>query len=104
MQSINENIASLRKKKNLTQEDLGAMLGVSAQAISKWENCVSMPDICLLPIIADTLGVSIDALFGINSGEKTTKSSNFPSQVHKKIFSDIAAWFDLDDIDKEYER
>jgi len=67
MSQLNEILATLRKKNNLTQEELGAKLGVSAQSISKWENSVSMPDICLLPMIAETLGVSIDELFGINN-------------------------------------
>ncbi len=55
--------AKLRKKKNITQEQIAAYLGVSPQAISKWENG-SYPNGDLLPRIADYFGVSIDYLYG----------------------------------------
>ncbi len=64
MKSIGENIAALRKKKSMTQEALAAEIGVSAQAVSKWENGTNLPDIQLLPILADIFGVSIDTLYG----------------------------------------
>ncbi|MCD8378734.1 MAG: helix-turn-helix domain-containing protein [Lachnospiraceae bacterium] len=60
---IGDKIAELRKEKGLTQEQLGALVGVSSQAVSKWENG-GTPDVELLPLIADTLGVSLDGLFG----------------------------------------
>ena len=63
MKTIGEKIAELRKQKNMTQEGFGAMLGISAQSVSKWENNVSLPDISLIPIIADTFDISIDELF-----------------------------------------
>ena len=55
MKTVGEKIAELRKQKNMTQEEFGSMLGISAQSISKWENNVSLPDITLIPIIADSL-------------------------------------------------
>lgn len=61
-------ITKLRKSAGLTQEDLGRAVGVSTQAVSRWENG-GMPDVTLLPAIADRLGVSIDALFGRGGGE-----------------------------------
>lgn len=66
---LNERIAALRKARGLTQEQLGQMVGVSAQAVSKWEKG-GAPDVELLPVVADTLGVTVDALFGRESGEK----------------------------------
>lgn len=60
---IGKNIARLRKEKGLTQAELGEKLGVSNQAISKWESEVSSPDISLLPSIADVFECSIDDLF-----------------------------------------
>ena len=54
--SIGENIARYRKAKNLTQEQLGELLGVTNQAVSKWESGVSMPDVMLLPKISNALG------------------------------------------------
>ena len=60
---IRNQITKFRKAKGLTQEELGRSVGVSTQAVSRWE-CGGAPDITLLPAIADRLGVTIDALFG----------------------------------------
>lgn len=64
--SIGKNIAKYRKAAGLTQEELGAKLGVTNQAVSKWESQVSMPDVMLLPEIANSLGVTIYQLYGID--------------------------------------
>ena len=61
---IGEKISKYRKLKGFTQEQLGESVGVSGQAVSKWENG-GVPDTYLLPIISKILGVSIDALFGV---------------------------------------
>lgn len=61
---IGEKIAKYRKLKGYTQEQLGEFLGVSGQAVSKWENG-GVPDTYLLPNIAKVLGVSVDILFGV---------------------------------------
>ena len=61
--SIGKNIARLRKEKGLTQAELGDILGVSNQAVSKWESGMTMPDVMLLPALADTFGCYIDELF-----------------------------------------
>ena len=61
--SIGKHIAELRKQKGITQETLAEVVGVSGQAVSKWESGGS-PDIELLQPIADYFGVSIDRLFG----------------------------------------
>ena len=61
--TIGEKIADLRKKKGWTQAEFGEMLGVSNQAVSKWESGMSMPDIMLLPHIAEAFECSIDELF-----------------------------------------
>jgi len=63
-QILSERILQLRREKNLTQEALAEQLGLSFQAISKWENSQSCPDIVLLPQLADIFGVTIDSLFG----------------------------------------
>lgn len=57
-------IAQYRKEQSMTQEALAAELGLTAQAVSKWENAQGYPDVALLPRLADLFGVSIDALFG----------------------------------------
>ena len=60
---LGENIALYRRTAGLTQELLADRLGVSAQAVSKWERQISCPDIALLPAMADLFGVTIDELF-----------------------------------------
>lgn len=67
MKTIGENIAALRKDRTMTQEALASAIGVSTQAISKWENNTNMPDISLLPVISSIFGVTIDELFGRNT-------------------------------------
>ena len=62
----------------MTQDALAEKLGVTYQAVSKWENSLSCPDIVLLPLIADVFGVSIDSLFGRDLG--ATASSAVPEQ------------------------
>ena len=59
-----DRLAGLRRSTGMTQDALASRLGVSAQAVSKWERAVCCPDISLLPALADTFGVSIDLLFG----------------------------------------
>ena len=63
------NIVELRKKRGLSQEALAGMLGVTFQAVSKWENQLSCPDIALIPKIAEIFQVSIDFLFGKANGK-----------------------------------
>lgn len=63
MKTIGTKIQTLRKNKGITQEQLAEVLTVSAQAVSKWENGVSMPDIHLLPVIARYFGITMDELF-----------------------------------------
>lgn len=62
--NIGTNIYMLRKEKKITQTQLAEKLGVSEQAISKWENDQCAPDVSLFPIIAEFFGVSIDRIFG----------------------------------------
>lgn len=60
--TIGKRIALFRKEKGLKQEELAEMLGVSGQAVSKWENDQTCPDISLLPQLASILGVTVDEL------------------------------------------
>lgn len=63
---IGEQIAFFRKQRNLTQGQLGERLGVSDRTVSKWENGDSLPAANIIPAIADTLGVALDEIFGVN--------------------------------------
>ena len=65
--SFSENIKKYRLDKGYTQEQLSSLLGLSAQAISKWETSETYPDGALLVPLANALDVSLDALFGNNS-------------------------------------
>ncbi len=70
-ETIGNRIAKLRKENRLSQETLAEKLGVSAQAVSKWENDQSCPDISLLPLLANTFGVTVDELLTGNSARVT---------------------------------
>ena len=75
MIKLSENIKKLRLEKDMTQSQLATVLGVSEQAVSRWENGNTYPDITLLPAIADYFKVSIDELMGMESykDEKETE-------------------------------
>ena len=61
---INKKIVDLRKARGMTQKELASKLGITVQAVSRWETEKCCPDIQLLPDIAQILGVTIDELFG----------------------------------------
>jgi len=73
--NIGENIKKLRNEKQITQEQLAEHLSISYQAVSKWENNVTTPDIFLLPAIAEYFEVPIDELFKINMKEYKNKAA-----------------------------
>ena len=62
MTSIGRRINEYRRQRNITQEQLAETMGVTSQAVSKWENDISCPDISVLPQLADFFGVSLDLL------------------------------------------
>lgn len=63
VEKLGLRIAQMRRERNLTQEALSQKLGVSPQAVSKWETGIGCPDIALLPAIAEAFGVTINDLF-----------------------------------------
>lgn len=83
---IGETIFRLRKKKKITQEELGKFIGVSTAAVSKWESGSSYPDITLLPLLADFFGVSIDELLNYKV-ELSDDELNKVSSECAKLFS-----------------
>lgn len=100
MNTISEIIASLRKSKGMTQEALANTLGVSPQTVSKWETGTTMPDILLLPLIADVFGTTIDALFGIKfaSGGRKYSKNNLHEELYQRFFYEMAGfWQDESD-------
>ena len=68
--NIGRNILELRRQKNIKQEELAAELGVTAAAVSKWENGYTLPDILMLCALADFFEVTTDELLGRNTEPK----------------------------------
>lgn len=67
---IGNKIKAKRRERNLTQEELASMLGVTKAAVSKWENEESYPDIMLLPQIAQLFHMTMDDLFDFSPNDK----------------------------------
>jgi len=70
--TMGKRISDRRKALGLTQEGLAAEVGVSPQAVSKWENDQSCPDISMLPLLAKKLGMTTDTLLGVEWEEQQT--------------------------------
>ena len=79
-----ERIAAYRKAQWLTQEALAQKLGVTNQAVSKWESDQCCPDIMLLPALADVFGVTIDALFGREPPAPVEESAQDTAQTDER--------------------
>lgn len=103
-EKIAKFIATNRKKKKYTQEQLGEIIGVSAKSISKWENGHALPDIGLFPKLAKVLGVSIADLFAgeiiINENEEKITLINDASELliknnNKRIMRKVIKWFTI---------
>ena len=75
-----ENLKKYRIKKNLTQEELADLLGLTPQSISKWERAESYPDITLLPALASIFETSIDLLIGMD----TIRAEQTRYNIHSK--------------------
>ena len=68
--NIGRNILELRKQKDIKQEELASELGITAAAVSKWENGYTLPDILMLCALADFFAVTTDELLGRNTARK----------------------------------
>lgn len=94
MNTIGEKIAELRKARGMTQEELSSVIGVSPQSVSKWETGTTLPDILLLPVIADVFDVSIDALFGKKGAKNTAYPLNeLPGRAFDSMLTSMAMAF-----------
>lgn len=78
---IGQRIASLRKERGYTQEQLAEVFHVTGQAVSKWEKGYALPDTGILPVLAEVLGTSIDQLL---TGEDTTTKKSPYDEYYKK--------------------
>ena len=80
-ETIGQRFQRLRKKLGLKQEDIANKVNISTQAVSKWENDLSAPDISLLPELADILNVTLDELLG----RKVPETKIIPEHERKDI-------------------
>lgn len=83
--NIGKILSDLRKQKNITQEALAAELGVTAAAVSKWENGYTLPDILMLCALADFFEVTTDELLGRNREKKYAVIVTENQQLGKRI-------------------
>ena len=65
--TLGEHIGALRRGQSMTQEALATELGITPQAVSKWENGQGFPDVSLLPKLAEIFSISLDELFGLKT-------------------------------------
>lgn len=81
--TLGKRITALRKQKDLRQDDIAQLLDVSPQAVSKWENDQTCPDIGLLPKLAQILGVTTDEL--LSGKQKLQEVRVLPPEERKDI-------------------
>ena len=84
-ETMGQIIRKLRKERNLTQEELAEQLGVTFQAVSKWENDTGMPDISQIVPLAYVFDVSTDILFGIQGTEGAEEARKIAENARAKI-------------------
>lgn len=85
---LGDKIKTLQKTHNLPQEKLAEYLGVSFQAVSKWENNIAFPDISLIPTLANFFGINIDDLFGFDLKEVNDKVNAICEEAYSYRQSD----------------
>lgn len=85
---IGNKIKTLRKQRGITQEQLAESIGISFQAVSKWENNIALPDITLAPKIASYFGISMDELFDFSLAKIENEIKNITAHAYKFRESD----------------
>ena len=83
--TLGKRIAALRRDKGLKQDELAQQLGVTPQAVSKWENDQTCPDITLLPQLAQILGVSVDELLSGKAEPEAPAVRVLPAEQRKDL-------------------
>ena len=91
--TLGEKLSEKRRSKNMTQDEVAEKLGVTPQAVSKWENDASCPDISLLPTIASLYDTTIDELLSKEAAPAVTfvppeKRKNFNDMVFRILVQD----------------
>ena len=83
---LGANIKAFRKNKGFTQEELAGMLGVTPQAVSRWESEAGLPDVSMIVPIAQVLNVTTDALLGY-------RAQSQDEMISKKVFENLEAYY-----------
>ena len=92
-QTIGQVIRRLRKERNFTQEELAEQLNISAQAVSKWENGTSMPDISQVVPLASVFGVTTDVLFGVEGTNAAEEAYRIVSEAEEiKQYGELSTY------------
>lgn len=89
-QSLGQKLSQLRKENGYTQDEIAARLGVTPQAVSKWENDQSCPDIMLLPTIARLYHVTVDDLFAQGNPANAAAAAQPTAEQTRPSFSSPA--------------
>ncbi len=92
--SFGQTIKTLRHNSNMTQEDLAELLSISPQAVSRWETDAAMPDISLLPPLANLFNVTTDHLLGMETYQKDARKAEYDEAFHE--------YWNHDDKEKNY--
>ena len=85
---LGNNIRNFRKNKGLTQEELADLLNITPQAVSRWESTAGMPDVSMLIPLAQTLGVSTDALLGYDMIREDSEVTSRIRETVKNMFDE----------------
>ena len=93
--TLGKRIAALRRDKGLKQDELAQQLGVTPQAVSKWENDQTCPDITLLPKLAQILGVSVDELLSGKAEPEVPAVRVLPAEQRKDLKDMVEAAMDM---------
>lgn len=99
MKEIANCIRALRQKRQMTQTELASELGIQYQTVSKWETGVTVPDVAMLPRIADYFGISMDELFGRKKagcgGEMPEDQMRFLLKTYSQMYGPEAGPWNL---------
>lgn len=93
--TFGQTIKKLRHDADMTQENLAALLSISPQAVSRWETDIAMPDISLLPPLANLFNVTTDYLLGMDTYQKDLRKAEFDEAFHQ--------YWTHDDKEKNYQ-
>lgn len=91
-QTLGKRIVVNRKRMGMTQDQLAERLGVTAQAISKWENDLSCPDITMLPKLAEIFGITTDELLGCPTAQKVHQAEIIDEDESEGIHIHKGGW------------